>query len=226
MYKKVTKIMNKSPQNIQNMFNLIANNYDKLNSIISFGFNNIIKSACIKSLHINPNEKVLDLCTGTGDLIKFIKKYSNNVTGVDFSENMLKIARKKFKDTEFIEADCTQLPFDDNSFDIITMGYGLRNIENRTKALQEVYRVLKPNGKFLHLDFGEKNFAGKIFETAVMNLIKFFTENTSSYYYLVKSKQDFPNPKELINETETCHFKLLKRLDYLFKAISAQIYTK
>ena len=157
MYKKVTKIMNKSPQNIQNMFNLIANNYDKLNSIISFGFNNIIKLACIKSLCIKPNEKVLDLCTGTGDLIRFIKKYSNNITGVDFSENMLKIARKKFKDTEFIEADCTQLPFADNSFDIITMGYGLRNIENRTKALKEVYRVLKPNGKFLHLDFGEKN---------------------------------------------------------------------
>ncbi len=77
------------------------------------------------------------------------------IIGVDFSDKMLEIARKKCSDIDFLEADCTQLPFEDKSFDLCTISFGLRNIENMEKALQEIYRVLKKGGVFVNLDFGQ-----------------------------------------------------------------------
>lgn len=218
--------MNKSPEKIKTMFNKIAQSYDKMNNIISLGTDKIIKLNCIKQLKIKSGMRILDLCTGTGDIAWIINKLypDTQVTGVDFSEEMLDIARRKVTKTEFINADCTNLPFDNNSFDIITICYGLRNIEDRKQALQEIYRVLKPNGKLLHLDFGEKNSAGKIFESFVPLIAKFLSTEPDSYKYLVKSKQDFPAPNELIKEFEG--FRLKKRFDFLLKSISCQIYEK
>ena len=216
--------MNKSPKNIQKIFNTIAKNYDKLNDIISFGMQKRIKQKCINFLNISENTKLLDLCTGTGDLISLAKV--KNSIGVDFSENMLTIAKNKHPEYEFIQADCTRLPFGDNSFDIITMGYGLRNIENRKQALKEIYRVLKPNGEFLQLDFGNKNFAGKFFEILVPNFAKMMNADKDAYKYLVESKQNFPEPKELIKEIEKQGFKIKTYKFFIFNAISCQIFTK
>ncbi len=216
--------MNKSPHKIQKMFDNIAKNYDKLNDIISFGMQKRIKQKCINLLNINENEKLLDLCTGTGDLISLANV--KNSIGVDFSENMLAIAKIKHPEHKFIQADCTCLPFEDNSFDVITMGYGLRNIENREQALKEIYRVLKPNGEFLQLDFGNKNFAGKIFEILVPNLAKIMNADENAYKYLVESKQDFPEPKNLIKEIENYGFRIKTSEFFAFNAISCQIFTK
>lgn len=218
--------MNKSPEKIKNMFNMLAKTYDRMNNIISFGTDKIIKFNCIKQLDIADEAKVLDLCTGTGDIAGMIKALhpKADVTGVDFSENMLEIAKRRVKNVYFINADCTNLPFEDNSFDVITISYGLRNIENRKQAIKEIHRVLKNGGQFMHLDFGEKNFAGKIFEKTVPFIAKIFNTNTFAYKYLVSSKQDFPAPDELIKEFEK--FQLIKRYDFLFKSISCQIMKK
>lgn len=218
--------IDKSPQKIQTMFDKIAQKYDFMNNIISFGTDKIIKFNCIKLLNIKPNAKVLDICTGTGDVAGFVKGLypSTEVIGLDFSENMLEIAKAKNPNIEFIKGDCTNLPFTENTFDIITICYGLRNIENRSKAIGEMHRVLKPNGKLMHLDFGEKTFAGKIFEKAVPFLAKIFNCNKKSYKYLVNSKQDFPTPENLIKEFT--NFRLEKRQDFLFKSISCQIFIK
>jgi len=139
---------------------------------------------------------------------------------------MLDIARKQIKEVEFIEADVTDLPFEGNSFDFITISYGLRNIQDRAKAINEMYRVLKTGGKVLHLDFGEKNMLGKMFEVFVPYFARILGKDYQSYKYLVNSKQTFPEPNALIKEFEDQNFKLVERKDFLFGAISAQVFTK
>ena len=162
--------------NIKSLFNRISNKYDFMNFIISFGTHIFIKKEAIKNLEIKQNSKVLDLCCGSGDLGKIIKKYhpTCDVVGVDFSSKMLEIARQKNPDITYWEMDATNLPFEKNSFDYIVMGFGLRNIPEKNKSLEEVYRILKNNGKFLHLDFGEQNSLSKIYDNIVIFLAKIF----------------------------------------------------
>lgn len=218
----------KSPETIQTMFNMIANRYDLINNIMSFGTQHYVKSECIKNLDINPHDNILDLCCGTGDLAGMIKKSHPNVcvTGVDFSENMLDIARKKYPQIQFFQGDATSLPYQDKTFDIITMGFGLRNIQNAEKAVEEIHRTLKPNGQFLHLDFGEKNLISKIYDKITPFLVSRFTDNAPAYSYLIKSRQIFPTPSELIEDFERKGFKLKNRKDCLGGVISFQIMTK
>lgn len=218
----------KTPEAIHTMFNMIAKRYDMINNIMSFGTHLGVKSACIKSLDIKPHDNVLDLCCGTGDLAGLIKKIQPQacVTGIDFSENMLDIAKDKYTNVQFFQGDATSLPYEDNTFDIVTMGFGLRNIQNAEKAVEEVYRILKPNGKFLHLDFGEKNLISKIYDKLTPLIVSRFTDNAPAYSYLIKSRQIFPIPAELIKDFESKGFKLYKRKDYLFGVISSQIMIK
>lgn len=218
----------KTPEAIHTMFNMIAKRYDMINNIMSFGTHLGVKSACIKSLDIKPHDNVLDLCCGTGDLAGLIKKIQPQacVTGIDFSENMLDIAKDKHPNVQFFQGDATSLPYEDNTFDIVTMGFGLRNIQNAEKAVEEVYRILKPNGKFLHLDFGEKNLISKIYDKLTPLIVSRFTDNAPAYSYLIKSRQIFPVPPELIKDFESKGFKLYKRKDYLFGVISSQIMIK
>ena len=218
----------KSPKVIKNMFDSIAEHYDKMNNVISFGMDKIIKKKCIKFLGIGEKSTVLDLCTGTGDLVKIIQalRPKTGITAVDFSKNMLAIAKNQIKNAKFLEADATNLPFEDNTFDFVTISYGLRNIQDRAKAISEIYRVLKVGGKILHLDFGEKNLLGKTFEYITPNLARIFGRDVASYKYLIESKKEFPEPNELIKEFEAQKFKLVLRKDFLLKSISAQFFEK
>ena len=136
----------KNPEKIRKMFDEIAARYDFINGIISFGTHKRGKKQAIRDLPPLPgNAEILDLCTGTGDLAYFLKS-RGRVTGLDFSQNMLAAARKKVPEADFILGDCTNLPFKDNSFDLVTIGFGLRNIENPDRAIEEIVRVLKPDG--------------------------------------------------------------------------------
>ena len=220
--------LDKTPASIRTMFNMIANKYDFVNNVMSFGTQNHVKNRAIKMLDIKPHDNVIDLCCGTGDLSGIIKKTSPHacITGIDFSEKMLSVAKEKYTDICFMQGDVTNLPYADNLFDFAVMGFGLRNILNAEKAVEEVYRILKPNGKFLHLDFGRKNFASRVYDKMTPLLIKLFTENTQAYSYLIKSKQEFPTPKDLIKDFESKGFKLVKRKDFLCGIISAQVLEK
>ena len=221
-------LVDKSPEKIQKMFDEISEKYDFLNNLMSFGTQIFIKKDCINQLSVEKPCKILDLCCGTGDLTRILRrkyKYAE-VFGTDFSEKMLEIAKTKNNKIEYLQSDVTNLPFEDNSFDIVTIGFGLRNIKDFDGALKEIYRVLKPNGEFLHLDFGEKNIFNKIFDKITPNLIKIFTKNNEAYSYLIQSKQEFFAPNELIKKFENKGFEFVKRKDYLFKAISCQIMTK
>ena len=220
--------LDKSPQKIQTMFNIISEKYDYINNLMSFGLHKFIKKSCVRLLNIKPHETVADLCCGTGDLSFCIKQYYSEaiVTGVDFSHKMLEIAKNKYSNIEFLQADVNALPFEDSSFDYVVMGFGLRNINTPEKAIEEVYRILKPNGKFMHLDFGEKNFLNKIFDKVIPSVIGLFTSNTFAYKYLIESKKSFLSPSDLIKDFERKGFKFYKRKDFLLKTISCQIMQK
>lgn len=220
--------ISKNPQKIREMFDLIANKYDFNNNLISLGLHNYIKRLSVKELDIPHGSRVLDECCGTGDIAKYILQLQPDVeiTGVDFSENMLKIARKKVKGVNFLTTDCTKLPFENESFDIATMGFGLRNIEDYGDAIAETYRVLKKGGQFLQLDFGRKNLFSRIFDMIVPVMIRLFYGKNLPYKYLLESKKEFPTPNELIKIFETYGFKLKSRKDYLLGIISVQIMEK
>ena len=219
---------NKNPLKIKKMFNEISLYYDKMNNCISLGTHKFIKYLAIRELNIKPRSLVLDLCCGTGDFSEIIMKRFPRVKviGLDFSPEMLKIAKQKNPNGVFMQGDCTKLPFSDNEFKYITMGFGLRNIERHYLALSEIYRVLDKDGKFLHLDFGKHNFISNIFDKIVPFMVKVIGENPDHYKYLLESKHEFPEPERLIKEIESHGFIHRKTCNYLFGAISAQIFQK
>lgn len=220
--------LDKTPETIRTMFNMIADKYDFVNNAMSFGTQNCVKNQSIKLLEIPHHAKVIDLCCGTGDLSKIVKKQSPTalVTGIDFSDRMISIAKTRVQEVEFLQGDVTNLPYSDESFDFAIMGFGLRNILNAEKAIEEVYRILKSGGYFLHLDFGKKNFASKIYDLLTPILIRLFTENREAYSYLIKSKREFPTPDDLIKDFESKGFKFVQRKDFLCGVISAQVLQK
>ncbi len=217
--------MDKDPKKIKEMFNQIAKKYDFNNNLISFGLHKMVKKLAINSFDFSG--KCLDLCTGTGDIAINLYKQGCNVTGLDFSKNMLEIARKKHPNIDFIEGDCTSLPFKDNSFDAITISFGLRNIQDYNTALDEIYRVLKTNGKFFHLDFCKENILANIlYDFFIPKLIKIFYGNDLPYKYLVQSKQEFFDNKTLQTIFENHGFNFETQKTFLFGTISCQICKK
>lgn len=221
-------MVDKSKHRIRNLFDRISNSYDFMNNVVSFGLHKIVKFNCIKKLNIHNRSKIIDLCCGTGDTCWLIKKHYKkvNVIGVDFSEKMLDIARKKCKYVEFYNMDITNLPFEKCYFDTITCTFGLRNVENINKAIENIYKILKPNGEFMHLDFGDKNILSKIFDLYVPVLCKIFKKNPLAYNYLIKSKQEFLTPDEIIKLFEDNNFILKEKKNFIFNTISMQIFTK
>lgn len=221
----------KKSDEIKKMFDEIAPKYDFMNDIISFKLHKFIKKSAVNKLKFPYNANVLDLCTGTGDIAKILstKKRIEKIYAVDFSDKMLAIAKNKNSDSKikYIKADCTNLFFEDNYFDIITMFFGLRNIEDKETVIKEIYRVLKPGGQFLHLDFKKGNeFLNSVFDFYTPILGKFFTKNFDAYKYLIQSKQEFLNPKELEKFVQKYNFRQIKSYNFLFSTICAQIFVK
>lgn len=231
----------KHPDFIKDLFNSISNNYDKLNDIMSFGLHRKIKKDIVEQianyqpLTFSPSHLLncLDLCTGTGDLAGILKKeYPNaRVIGVDFSENMLEIARKKHPNIEFLQTDVTHLPLEDERFDLCIISFGLRNIENMEKALTEIYRVLKKGGIFINLDLGKPNKFFNFFLKPYMYLWvsllgKLFHGDETPYKYLAVSNEDFPSPERLTEIFQKIGFFDVKNKNYLFGQIASQISRK
>ncbi len=222
--------VDKNPDKIQFIFNDISSYYDKMNNLISFGMHYFVKSSAIKMLDIQTDKQILDICCGTGDFTGIISKSVSGakVTGLDFSYNMIEKAIQKFPSNTFIVGDCTDIPFKNEEFDYVTVGFGMRNVENRTKAIKEVNRVLKFGGKFLHLDFagGKNNFAAKIFNFATLLLVKFLGKNAEHYKYLLNSKASYPAPDVILKEFENAGFKLISEKNFVFGVINAQVLEK
>ncbi|MDR9456874.1 MAG: bifunctional demethylmenaquinone methyltransferase/2-methoxy-6-polyprenyl-1,4-benzoquinol methylase UbiE [Salegentibacter sp.] len=208
MGKKVTPYhdskLNKKKQ-VEQMFDNISGNYDDLNRVISFGTDVKWRKKVIALVAAQNPKAILDIATGTGDLaIQMAPIKAERIIGLDISEGMLNVGRKKIaaknldKRVEMIQGDSEALPFDDNSFDAITVAFGVRNFETLEKGLAEIYRVLKPGGIFIVLEtsvptkFPFKQ-GYKFYSGYVLPLIgKAFSKDKDAYSYLSESAASFP----------------------------------
>ena len=221
-------LLDKNPKDIRKMFDRVSHQYDLVNDILSCFSHKKIKLQAIEALKLKDNIRVLDLCCGTGDLARIIKKKFPNsqVYGVDFSRNMLKIASKKSKNIEYYEADATKLSFASEFFDCVVMGFGLRNIQEPELALAEIYRVLKRSGKFLHLDFDKNGKYVSLYDKIMPRILRVFVKDIEPYNYLLKSKNDFYSNDELIELFEDNNFGFVCYNKIMFDMISYQVMKK
>ncbi|WP_081211894.1 bifunctional demethylmenaquinone methyltransferase/2-methoxy-6-polyprenyl-1,4-benzoquinol methylase UbiE [Salegentibacter sediminis] len=208
MSKKVTPYrdskLNKKKQ-VEQMFDNISGNYDGLNRVISFGTDVKWRKKVIALVAAQNPDSILDIATGTGDLaIQMASIKAERIVGLDLSEGMLKVGRRKItaknldNRIEMIQGDSEALPFDDNTFDAITVAFGVRNFETLEKGLAEIYRVLKPGGLFIVLEtsvptkFPFKQ-GYKFYSGYVLPLIgKAFSKDKDAYSYLSESAASFP----------------------------------
>lgn len=209
-------------EEVKNMFTGIAESYDKTNDIFSFGMHRSWKTQAIQMAEIQDGDDILDIATGTGDLaIEIFEKHTiTNITGLDFSPGMLEIARKRSNKINFIEGDALDLPFSDNSINKCFISYGIRNVDSVEKCLQEIYRVLTPNGRLIILETGKPDgiiyYFYRIYTKYILpNLGKIISNDKSSYKYLAETAKSFPYGKEflkIINESVSFKDLYLKKL--------------
>ena len=143
---------------VRDLFGAIAGRYDLLNDLQSFGLHRAWKRRLVRLAAMGPDRRALDVCCGTGDVALALAATGAEVVGVDFSEPMLSVARER-KPAEarvrFLQGDALNLPFADASFDAVTISYGLRNLADIPAGLRELWRVARPGGRVLVLDFGK-----------------------------------------------------------------------
>ena len=228
---------NKKKQVIQ-MFDNIAKSYDFLNHSLSFGMDNIWRKIAIKKLTNNPSS-ILDIATGTADFAISASKYTKaNITGIDISQGMLdvgnqKITKKGLSDRIDLQlADSENLPFDDNSFDALTAGFGVRNFENLTKGLSEIHRVLNINGIVAILEpstpksFPLKQLYNLYFYHILPTIGSWISKDKNAYRYLPESVDAFPSGRKFIAKLEKAGFKECKYFPLTFGIVSLYIAIK
>ncbi len=194
-----------NPEVIRSMFAKVAANYDKGNSVLSMGVHHLWRKKAVKYSGVKPGQKVLDCATGTGDLAIEFKKAvgaEGSVIGTDFCAEMLIPAPAKAKERnleiQFEQADVTQLQYADNTFDITSISFGIRNVSDPVKALKEMARVTKPGGKVIVIEFGQVNIPvfGALYNFYSQNILPkiggLVTGQGEAYEYLQKSSAAFP----------------------------------
>lgn len=203
--------LNKKKQ-VTQMFDNISKEYDGLNRVISFGIDIKWRNKVVDLVSQTNPERILDIATGTGDLaISLAKSNAQEIIGLDISDGMLEVGREKIKQKklnnliEMVIGDSEDLPFEDNSFDAITVAFGVRNFETLDKGLAEILRVLKPNGIFVILETSVPTKSPfkqgyKLYTKYILpNIGKLFSKDRSAYTYLSESASVFPYGEVLNN---------------------------
>lgn len=219
--------VDKSEDRIRQMFGEISGRYDFLNHFLSLGIDYSWRRKTIKSVPADIQGPILDVCTGTGDLaIAFWNKFRGKVevVGSDFTPEMLEIANRKRDKKKipgerggerqpltFVEADTQQLPFDDDSFEAVSVAFGLRNVTDTRQGIREMTRVCKPGGQILILEFGmpRNRLFGSVyrwyFKHILPRLGQLLARNKqSAYNYLPESVSEFPHGRELVELLSEC----------------------
>ncbi len=192
---------------VKNVFDSVALKYDLMNDLTSFGIHRIWKSKLINWISPQKNQKLADIAGGTGDIArKFIENGGESAYVIDINFEMISSGLKqtnKNKNMHWIAASAENIPIPDNSFDRATIAFGLRNITNRDKALKEIFRILKPGGRFICLEFSkvENDILKKIYDNWAFKFMPLIGEritgNKEAYSYLVESIRMFPKQIEL-----------------------------
>lgn len=211
---------------VAEVFHSVAPKYDVMNDLMSLGLHRLWKQFTVDKAGVKPGHIVLDVASGTGDLAKLLAKRigkTGKIILTDINEAMLNIGRDRLadagilKNVDYVQADAENLPFADNEFDRITVAFGLRNMTNKNLALRSMFRVLKPGGKLLILEFSHPSFPfiKKIYDAYSFHFIpkvgKWVTGDEASYQYLVESIRRHPNQEALKNMMfeegfEDCHY--------------------
>ena len=202
----------KKSQLILGYFNSVSRKYDMMNTLLSFGIHHIWKRIAVRMLGLNSGDRVLDVCGGTGDLAVLAARavgQTGHITLYDFSSAMINAGRFKKNNSsirkriEYIQGDVQQLSFQNESFDVAMIGFGIRNVIDMKKGFKEMYRILKPGGKMMCLEFSKP--VSPIFRL-LYNYYSFYiipflgksiTGSAQAYTHLPESIRTFPSPDEL-----------------------------
>lgn len=217
---------------VQKMFASIAQRYDKANDVLSLGIHRLWRKKAVAIAGISESQSVLDLCCGTGDFAFASAAAvgpSGRVVGLDFVPEMLVLANEKQDSArddvqdqntsavvKFMQGDAQRLPFEDDEFDAVTIGFGIRNVDDPSKCLAEIYRVLKPSGVAVVLEFGQPTlpvFAQcfQLYSKYLMPKIgAFLTGNQQAYEYLPETSKSFPRGKAFLDLMEAEKFTELE----------------
>ena len=210
---------------VENVFNKVFDKYDLMNDIMSFGIHRFWKKDLISWMNPSPEKKLIDVACGTGDVGKIFldsTNTNNEIYCLDPNSSMIKKGKeklKKYKNIKWIVAEAEALPFEDNSFDYYTISFGLRNTKNLKKSISEAYRVLKPGGRYLCLEFSKiqnqnLELIYKYYSKIIPNIGKQIVGTKEPYDYLTKSIEKFVNQEELVhlmkqNKFEKCSYRNL-----------------
>ena len=202
---------------VNNIFNSVSSNYDLMNDLSSLGFHRLWKQELINWIAPQPNQSLLDIAGGTGDIAKlFIQSGGFSADIIDINYNMLINGISNDRKIRYIVGNCEKLPLKNNVYDRITIAFGLRNITNRQLALNEIYRVLKPGGRFICLEFSKVNddILKKLYDLwsfkVIPKLGKFITNNEEAYKYLIESIRMFPDQDKLSSMFVKSKFERVK----------------
>jgi demethylmenaquinone methyltransferase / 2-methoxy-6-polyprenyl-1,4-benzoquinol methylase len=207
---------------VADVFDSVAHNYDLMNDLMSLGIHRLWKQFTVALSHVRQGHRVLDLAGGSGDLTRLLCQKvgaEGQVVLADINASMLKVGRDRlldeghYKSLSFIQANAQSLPFADNQFHCITMGFGLRNVTDKEEALRSMYRVCKPSGRLMILEFSTPNapllkpiYDGYSFHVLPV-LGSLFANDKNSYQYLAESIRMHPNQEQLKTMIEQAGFE-------------------
>jgi len=189
-----------APDAVRTMFDRISPVYDAMNRTMTLGLDQRWRRATVAAV-VQPGDKVLDACCGTGDLAVAALRAGATVIGLDFSERMLERARRKSSEIVWVQGDAQQLPFEDASFDAATVGFGVRNLDDLERGLGELRRVLRPGGRVAILEITKPSGLlapfYRLWFDGLVPLLGKILPGGSAYTYLPASVRRFPGPDEL-----------------------------
>ena len=193
------------------MFDSVADSYDKTNDLLSFGQARLWRGKVARAVNAKAGEQILDIAAGTGTSSMAFLSEGVRVVAADFSKGMLEVGKKKYPKLEFVFADAMKLPFKDQEFDVVTMSFGLRNVQDHKVALGEFLRVLKPGGRLVICEFSHVpgplgvlyRFYLKYFLPKISAL---FSKSPEAYDYLAESIEAWPKQKDLAQDIANVGF--------------------
>lgn len=198
--------LGKDPQRVSGMFDQVAAAYDRTNSVLSLGNDRLWRTATLRAVAPKRGERILDLAAGTGTSSMAFVPSGAHVVAADFSRGMIAEGRRrhgKVVNLEFVQADATDLPFDDGEFDAVTMSFGLRNVNDPRRALRELRRVTRPGGRIVVCEFSHPpspvfNGLYRFYNDRVLPIVaKAVSSNAEAYDYLNESIRDWPDQPTL-----------------------------
>jgi demethylmenaquinone methyltransferase/2-methoxy-6-polyprenyl-1,4-benzoquinol methylase len=221
--------LNKDPDDVSKMFDDVANRYDFLNDLLSLGRSKAWRRAVTSIIAPKPGMKILDIAAGTGSSSRPLVDKGAVITALDFSQGMIEQGRKQNKNINFVQGDALKLPFEDNSFEVTTISFGLRNTSNTEIALKEALRVTKDGGRIVVAEFSHP--VNPVFKKIYLNylmkalpvIVKKISKNPDAYIYLAESIRAWPDQAELASIMRDSGFKSVAWQDLTFGIVAVHI---